>query len=93
MSAIAKRLRRLEEKFGGADGEPPLLLFIYPAGQELALDREACKQVLRESGFLPTGRLGIIDFRTIPEGLTARETERFLRENAAEICGFSACPG
>jgi hypothetical protein len=31
--------------------------------------------------------MGIVNFLDIPEGLNAEQTERFLREHAAEICG------
>jgi hypothetical protein len=37
-----------------------------------------------ESGFLPTGPCGLVDLCKVPDGLNAEETERFLRENAAE---------
>jgi hypothetical protein len=43
-------------------------------------------QILRESGFLPTGRLGLVDFGRIPRGLNAEAREKFLRERGWEIC-------
>ena len=51
MKAIARRLRGLEDQLRPADGKPTL--FACNAGQELALDDEACKQILRETGFCP----------------------------------------
>ena len=57
------------------------------AGWGLALDRDACIQILGECGFLPTGSLGLVNLSEIPDGLNVEETEKFLRENAAEICG------
>ncbi len=43
-------------------------------------------QILRESGFLPTGSIGLVNFCNITAGMNAEETERFLREKGAEIC-------
>jgi len=85
--AIVKRLHRLEDQFGPADGKPQMLLIVSKAGRGLALDHDACMEILRQSGFLPTGPCGVVDLCEIPESLNAGETERFLRENAAEICG------
>jgi hypothetical protein len=87
VKAIARRLRRLEDQFGPADGKPRHLLVVCNAGWGLALDRDTCIQVLDECGFLPAHGLGLVNLGEIPEGLNAEETERFLRENAAEICG------
>jgi hypothetical protein len=91
VKAIARRLRRLENQLSPTNGKPTLLLFACNAAQELALDDQACKQILRENGFLSTGVVGVIDLTSIPDGLSAEEMERFLRENAAEICGFPPC--
>jgi len=90
MKAIARRLRRLEHQLSPTDGKPTLLLFACNAGQELALDDDACKQILRETGCLSTGPVGVVDLTSIPDGLNAEELQRFLRENAAEICGLRA---
>jgi len=45
---IAKRLRRLEDQLGPADGKPRFLLVVCNAGWGLALDRDTCIQVLDE---------------------------------------------
>jgi len=90
VKAIARRLRRLEDQLRSADWKPTLLLVVSQAGQALALGRDACIQILRESGFLPTGPCGVVNFGKIPAGLDVLETERFLRENAVEICGFGS---
>jgi hypothetical protein len=84
--AIAKRLRRLEDQFGPADGKPRSLLVVCNAGWGLALDRDTCIQILGEGGFRRTHGMGLVNLCEIPAGLNAEETERFLRENAAEIC-------
>jgi len=47
-------------------------------------------QVLRESGFLPTGRIGLVDFGRIPRGLSAEERENCLWERGSESC-FPQC--
>jgi hypothetical protein len=53
VKAIAKRLRRLEDQFGPADGKRRFLLAVCNAGWGLALDRDTCIQILGEAGFLP----------------------------------------
>ena len=92
MKAISRRLRRLERQLNPTDGKPTLLLFACNAAQELALDDDTCKQILQETGCLSTGRVGVIDLTTIQDGLNAEEMERYLRENAAEICAFRPAP-
>jgi hypothetical protein len=89
MIAVLRRIRRLEDQFGSAD-QPRrcILLMVCKAGWGLALDQDTCLQILGECGFLPTGPIGLVDLCNTPDGLTAAETERFLRDNAAEICGF-----
>jgi hypothetical protein len=57
------------------------------SGVGLALDADTCVQIRRESGFLPTGGIRYVNLFKIPKGLNARETEIFLREKGAEICG------
>ena len=51
-------------------------------------DQETCIQILGECGFPPTGPIGVVNLCEIPNGLNAEETERFLRENGANRCGF-----
>lgn len=67
--------------------EQPLTLVVSRIGHEVALDEETCGQILRESGFLKGPGLRLIDLGKIPAGLSAAETQSFLREHAAEICG------
>src|ERR1017187_3551493 len=52
VKAIAKRLRRLEDQCGPADGKPRFLLAVCNAGWGLGLDRGTCIQILGEGGFL-----------------------------------------
>jgi predicted P-loop ATPase len=48
------------------------------------------EQADRESGFLPTGPVGVVNLGQIPDGLNAEELERLLRKDGAEICGLRA---
>jgi hypothetical protein len=87
MRAVVRRIDRLEDQFGSAMGKPGILLVVSSAGWGLALDEDRCIEILRECGSLPTGPIGLVNLCQIPDGLNAEETERFLRENWAEICG------
>ena len=57
------------------------------ADRRLALDGSTCVEILRKCGFLPSRCLSVVNLCEIPDGLNVAETERFLRENAAAICG------
>jgi hypothetical protein len=85
---ITRRLQRLEEGFGLGPETEQLLLVVTAAGKVLALDQDRCIQILRESGSLPTGPVGVVDLGQIPDGLNAEELERFLRKHGAETCGL-----
>jgi hypothetical protein len=65
-----------------------LLMVVTAAGKRLALDPDRCIEILRESGFLPTGPVGVVNLAEIPEGLNAEELERFLREDGAVTRGL-----
>ena len=56
-------------------------------GQQFALDRDRCIEILREGGFLPRTRFVVLHFCGIPGGLNAKELEQYLRTNGAQICG------
>jgi hypothetical protein len=87
MKAISKRLLKLEDRLGVGPGTEQRLWVVTIVGRELALENDACVGILRQCGFLPTCRFGVVDLAKIPDGLNAKETERFLRENGREICG------
>ena len=89
MKAISKRLCELENRLGVGPGTEQQLWVVTIAGRELALDEDICVGILRECGFLPTHRFGVVDLSRIPDGLNAKETERFLRERGAETCGLN----
>jgi len=61
-------------------GGDAVLLVMSAAASELALDEKRCIEILRISGHLPIGPgFGIVNLWEIPEGLNARELERYLR--------------
>jgi len=86
MKTILKRVGRLEDRFGSANGKPQVLFIIHSAGWGLALDGDTCLQILRDTRSLSTGPTGLVNLCEVPDGLNADETQRFLREHAAEIC-------
>jgi len=92
MRTLDRRIRKLEDRFGTSDRKlPRILVFLYYAGW-LALDEDRCIQILDECGFLPKGIIDIVDFGKIPEGLDAKDLERFLRKSGAELTGFRGAP-
>jgi hypothetical protein len=87
MKSIDGRLRKLEDRFGIAENKPRYVVTLDGAGSKRALSNDNCIQILDEAGFLHTGGFGLVDLTKIPNGLSAKETERFLRENGAQLCG------
>jgi hypothetical protein len=80
---LTHRVERLEES-GSADEVPeeePLCVIGWKHGQELSLDHATCVRILRESGH----RTASVWLDRIPDGLSAEELERFLRENGASL--------
>jgi hypothetical protein len=63
-------------------------------GRELALADDKCVEILRECGFLPNGHpFGVVQLCDIPDGLDAKELEKFLRENGEKLCGSAGPAG
>jgi hypothetical protein len=81
MQTVIRRLTKLEYQFGTGNRKPRLLLVLCKAGWGLALDVDACIQILDECGSLPTGPVGLVNLLSIPEGLNPEQTESFLQEN------------
>jgi hypothetical protein len=50
-----------------------------------ALDQDTCIKILGECAFLPAGPIGIVNLRAIPEGLNAKQAERFLRKEGRRL--------
>jgi hypothetical protein len=88
MKTVDRRLCKLEDQFGTGSRKPRLLLVACKAGWGLALDMDACLQILGECGFLPTDRVGLVNLTNIPEGLSAQQTEELLRENGPRALAF-----
>jgi hypothetical protein len=88
MRTINGRIRKLEDQFWIGNGRQPILLILCKAGWRLPLDQNRCIQILDESGFLPTGPVGLVNLLELPDGLNAEELERYLRVDGAETCGL-----
>jgi hypothetical protein len=84
MKTIERRLNNLEHRLGIAKNKVRFIVTLHGCGTR-GLNDDRCVQILDEAGFLDTG--GSVDFTQIPNGLDAKETERFVRENGAKICG------
>jgi len=89
MKAIDSRIRRLEGLLFADNGQPQRIWVTIHPGCELALNLDRCVDILREGGFLPSSRFGVLDFCGIPQGLNAKELETFLRKNGEETRGFT----
>ncbi len=87
MRAIDSRIRRLQHRLCPDKGEPQRLWVLIKPGYGLALDLDTCTEILDESGFLPTGRFGVVNLCGIPDGLNAQELEKYLRRNRSETRG------
>ena len=90
MRAVVRRLDRVEERFGYANGnlKKGLQIVCTRADRRMALDAEACMQVLEECGHLPTGKaMTVVMLAKIPDGLDADQTRKYLRVHGAALCG------
>ena len=87
MKSIQGRLSKLEHRFGIADDRERFVVILDGAGSTRALSDDRCIQILDEAGFLHTGGFGVVDLTQIPNGLTAKETERYVREGGAHFSG------
>jgi hypothetical protein len=86
MRAIGRRISRLEDQFCTASGNRRDKLWVvckYDWG--LALDKDTCIDILEESGFLLDSQFGGVDLMKVPDGLNAKELERYLREHRSEL--------
>jgi hypothetical protein len=86
IKAVARRIRRLEDRFGSASGPSGLVVVSCVT---LALDSDRCVEILRECGFVGTRGIVIVDLCKVPKGLNKDEIETYLREHGAEVC---RCP-
>jgi len=87
MRTVTRRIAKLEDRFSPTEGEPQILFVACKAGWGLALDMHTCVDILRDCGYLPEGRIGLVSFLDIPAHRSAEELERFLREHGADLSG------
>jgi hypothetical protein len=83
MKTVARRIRRLEDRFGSAHG-PSIL--VVTSCVTLAFDSDTCVTILKECGFVPTFGIRLINLCKIPDGLKKDEIETYLREHGAQLC-------
>jgi hypothetical protein len=73
------------------DGMPPARMndeIIDLKSLHRGLSKERCIEILKECGHLQTGPwVSLVNLHHIPRGLSAQDTERFLREHGKEVCG------
>lgn len=82
MRTVKRRISRLEGRFAPPqDKEPSLIAVVNRVDRELALDNDACIQILREGGFLRGPSVRIVKLDHVPSGLNAGDLEKFLRED------------
>jgi hypothetical protein len=85
MKAVIRRIDRLEERLAPEPEEEPSLVIVSRVDRELALEKNACIQILRECGPIHGGSTRVVKFSDIPDGLSAAELEKLLRRNGAKI--------
>jgi hypothetical protein len=86
MRRLDGRISKLENRFGIAKYKPRYLV-VLDDGSQRALSNDRCIEILDEAGFLHASGFGGVSLVDIPNGLSAKESETFLRESGAEICG------
>ena len=86
MKAFDRRLKKLEYEFGVRKETWRMVLLVCEAARDLALDHDSCVQILDEAGFLPSSGWGMVNLCNVPDGLTAKETKRFLQEYGTGVC-------
>jgi hypothetical protein len=101
MRNLTSRIERLERHTVAAQEEGILMIIAgMPPARMTAdeiidfkslhrgLSKERCIEILRECGHLRTGPwFSLVNLYRVPRGLSAQETERFLRERGSEVCG------
>jgi hypothetical protein len=82
---LEKRIHKLEHRFGTACDDAAYVITM--ADRELSAEERAYVEMLHKPGSFPGGVVSIVDFMSIPPGLTAIEIDRFVRENRAKANG------
>jgi len=85
MYRVKHRLAQLERRSGASQEQ--ILYLLNRIERKDKVDSATCSAVLEECGFLP-GRFPIawLDFTGIPEGLSTKELEVYVRTHAEAIC-------
>jgi hypothetical protein len=97
---LRERLRRARERLASM-GHPVLPPLVYDGpplslGEHIlwarrknkirrGLSNDRCIQILRECGYFQGAGVSIVQLGRIPGGLSAQDTERYLREHGAEV--------
>jgi hypothetical protein len=53
---------------------------------------DTCLKILDDCGYLPNAPIALVRVGDIPDGMSAAETERYLRDNGASLCGPAMHP-
>jgi len=77
-------LRRLY-RLGTARDGPRYVVIL--ADREVSPEEEAYVEMLSKAGSFAGAVISMVDFKVIPEGLTAIEIDRFVRENGTTRSG------
>jgi hypothetical protein len=83
--SIDGRVNKLECKFGIAGHEQKYVVVLTDRNIGDA-EQDTYVQILDDAGFLPSAGFGMVDLTVIPRGLSTKEEEKFVRENATELC-------
>ena len=83
---VNDRLSKLERQLG-LSHQGLSILMVVTDYRKLAIDEDACIKILAKAGFLPTRGTAVVNLMDFPAGMNAAETERYVRENGAKICG------
>jgi hypothetical protein len=81
--------RAMLEARNATPPEKQLLVIVRTPSRRIALEPDTCVQILRDSGYIPTGPCAVVSLNKVPEELFVAgkaATEQWLRENGAELC-------
>ena len=92
MRSIEGRLGKLENRFGLAQNQTLCRFILSEAGRDFGGAEDTYLQILDEAGFTAANGFTLVDLTRIPQGLSAKAEERFVRENGAWICGPRSAP-
>jgi len=81
-TSIESRINKLEHRFGTARDAARYIVIL--TDRDLSDDEEAYIEMLHKAGSFPGGGVLMVNFMSIPCGLTAIEIDRFVRENEAK---------